>query len=240
MDTATFSEYLEKRYKDQLDYYEKASGRYQKWYKNSQWALIIFSTLTTILAAMPKSDNYDLQYVVVGSAALVTILTSALKTFQYQELWVNYRGTIEQLKPEIFYYQFGAGDYGQQGIDKEILFVTRVEGILNKEHDAWPVYKKMMNTEGKPDKQNDDIQKKLEDLVREKFNTTKTNPVAADPKQATDELAPLVNGDKPAEIETGKDEEAPAAGKASDDHAAETDGDDASDASDTAAENAAK
>ena len=138
MDQAVFTEYLEKRYYDQLDYYEKTAGKNKKKYKNFQWLLIILSTITTILAALPRNDKFDLQYVVVVSAALVTILSSALKTFQYQEIWVSYRATIERLKPEIYYYKFNAGDYGKDGVDKEVLFVTRVESILTKEHDTWP------------------------------------------------------------------------------------------------------
>jgi hypothetical protein len=142
MDTATFNDYLEKRYYDQLKFYESASAKNQKRYKRFQWTLIILSTLTTIMAAIPR-EEFDLHYAVVATAALVTILTSALKTFQYQELWVNYRSTIEQLKPEIYYYNFNAGEYGQAGIDKEVLFITRVEQILNKEHDGWPVTKRV-------------------------------------------------------------------------------------------------
>lgn len=171
MDSATFSTYLEKRYIDQLNYYEDKSGKNQKKYKFFQWALIILSTLTTILAALPKEQQYWIQYVIIFTAALVTIITSALKTFQYQELWVTYRSTIEQLKPEIYYYTFNVGDYGQTGVDKETLFVTRVEGILGKEHDAWPIYKQLMNAAGK--QENEDLQKKLDQLIREKMNTVK-------------------------------------------------------------------
>lgn len=141
MDNATFNEYLVSRYQDQLNYYEKASSANQKKYKNFQWILIIMSTATTILAALPKSESFDAQYIVVACAAIVTILTAALKTFQYQELWVNYRSTAEQLKPEIFYYKFGVGDYGRPDVDKDVTFVSRIETILGKEHDAWPVIK---------------------------------------------------------------------------------------------------
>jgi hypothetical protein len=143
MDTTAFNEYLEKRYFDQLSYYEKASGKNKKKYKNFQWILIIFSTLTTILAAIPTIGNFEMKYIVVATAAIVTILTAGLKTFQYQELWVNYRSTIEQLKPEIYYYKFNVGEYGREGVDKESTFVSRVEQILNKEHDVWPVSKKL-------------------------------------------------------------------------------------------------
>ena len=143
MDKATFNEYLEKRYYEQLSYYDFSSKKNQKRYKNIQWILIILSTLTTILAALPKTDIFDFKYLIVISAALVTILTSGLKTFQYQELWVNYRSTMEQLKPEIYYYNFAVGDYGKPGADKECIFVSRVEQILSKEHTEWPAIKKL-------------------------------------------------------------------------------------------------
>ena len=176
MDTSAFSEYLEKRYHDQLNYYEKASGKNQSKYKNYQWLLIILSTLTTILAALP-SDKFDLKYFIVVAAGLVTILSSAIKTFQYQELWVSYRSTIEQLRPELFYYNFNVGDYGQAGVDKETLFVTRVEGILSKEHESWPIYKQLMKAAGNQGQANDELQKKLDELAREKFKTQKNGPV---------------------------------------------------------------
>lgn len=143
MDKATFNEYLEKRYYEQLSYYDSSSKKNQRRYKNIQWVLIILSTLTTILAALPKTEGFDFKYLIVISAALVTILTSGLKTFQYQELWITYRSTMEQLKPEIYYYNFGVGDYGKPAADKECLFVTRIEQILSKEHTEWPAVKNL-------------------------------------------------------------------------------------------------
>lgn len=206
MDAATFATYLEKRYQDQLDYYEKASGKNQKKYKFFQWSLIILSTLTTILAALPKMEGFKLEYVIVFTSAVVTILTSALKTFQYQELWVTYRSTIEQLKPEIYYYTFNVGDYGQSGVDKETLFVTRVEGILGKEHEAWPIYKQLMNAAGK--QENEDLQQKLDQLIREKMNTVKNpgdvQPPANEVDKPKDE--PVVPpADQPTETPTADD-----------------------------------
>lgn len=143
MELSAFNDYLETRYYDQLKYYEKASGKNQRRYKNFQWILIVVSTLTTIFAATNEFAGFDLHYLIVVSSAVVTVLTAALKTFQYQELWVNYRNTIEQLKPEIFYYRYNVGDYGNPEVDKEILFISRIESILSKEHDSWPVKSKI-------------------------------------------------------------------------------------------------
>jgi hypothetical protein len=142
MDKEIFKDYVENRYKDQMSYYSKAAGKNQKKYKQFQWVLIIFSALTPILAAF-DGKWVSLQIPVVLISAIVAILTAGLKTFQYQEMWVNYRATNELLKPEIYYYNFSVGPYAEEGIDKETLFVSRVETILDKEHINWPVVKKL-------------------------------------------------------------------------------------------------
>ncbi|HZK95950.1 MAG TPA: DUF4231 domain-containing protein [Prolixibacteraceae bacterium] len=97
MDSETFKEYLEKRYYDQLNFYDKSSGRNQKKYRYFQWILIILSAITPVLAALDR-ETFKLLFVVVVISADVAILTTGLKTFQYQELWANYRATCEQLK----------------------------------------------------------------------------------------------------------------------------------------------
>ena len=180
MDKATFNEYLEKRYYEQLKYYDSSSKKNQKRYKNIQWILIILSTVTTILAALPKTEHFDFKYLIVISAALVTILTSGLKTFQYQELWVNYRSTMEQLKPEIYYYNFGVGDYGKPDADKECIFVSRVEQILSKEHTEWPAVKK---------------QKEQDSQQQQQSQVTANNDIA-------EEFIPAAEEDSPKSIAT--------------------------------------
>jgi len=142
MDKEIFKDYVETRYKNQMSYYSKAAGKNQKRYKQFQWVLIIFSAITPILAAF-DGKWVSLQVPVVLISAIVAILTAGLKTFQYQEMWVNYRATNELLKPEIYYYNFGVGPYAEDGIDRESLFVSRVETILDKEHINWPVLKKL-------------------------------------------------------------------------------------------------
>lgn len=152
MDSETFKAYLEKRYYDQLSYYEKSSGRNQKKYKNFQWVLIILSALTPVLAAL--NEDFKLQFLVVIVSAIVAILTTGLKTFQYQELWANYRATCEQLKPEIHYYNFNVGPYGVAGVDKEAIFISRVETILDKERQGWPPAKKIRDDRSLGEKEN--------------------------------------------------------------------------------------
>ena len=142
MKNEEFAQYVKDRYQGQMNYYKVANRKNQKKYKLFQWILIVLSAITPVLAAL-MSLWPGIQIGVVIISALVAILTTGLKTFQYQELWVTYRATYEQLKPEIHYYNFGVGPYGEEGIDKESLFIARVEIILDKEHQGWPPAKKL-------------------------------------------------------------------------------------------------
>lgn len=137
-----FDQYLEERYFKQMAYYSKASAKNQTRYRWFQWILIVLSALTPVFAAFngikfEKLDFTHLNILVVAVSSIVAILTTGLKTFNYQELWISYRATYEKLKPEIHYYHFGIGPYAG-GVDQEAVFVSRIESILNAEHLQWP------------------------------------------------------------------------------------------------------
>ena len=157
MEKELFDDYVKNRYIKQMDYYSRASSKNQKRYKLFQWILIILSALTPVLAALNGKEIINkegnsfvfssqfIQTLLVSVSSIVAILTTGLKTFNYQELWVNYRTTYEQLKPEFYYYEFNVGPYGASGVDKESLFVMRIESILNKEHSHWPPAKNLQD-----------------------------------------------------------------------------------------------
>ena len=147
MEKITFNDYVETRYNAQLQFYSNKSALNQKRYKKYQWILIILSASTPVLAALSGPSlgltekiplaGPSLQVLLIVISAVVAILTTGLKTFDYQQLWITYRSTYEKLKPEIHYYHFSVGPYGVKGVDKETLFVTRVEAILGAEHMQW-------------------------------------------------------------------------------------------------------
>lgn len=157
MDKAAFDTYLQERYNNQMTYYSNAAGKNQKKYRRFQWILIVLSALTPVLAALSGrpiniggvAHNWDLQIFVVIISAIVAILTTGLKTFNYQELWITYRTTYEKLKPEIYYYNFSIGPYSGTMVDKESLFVTRIEAMLDAEHNQWPAATRQQNDQGK-------------------------------------------------------------------------------------------
>ena len=138
MDQQNFDDYLKNRYWDQINYYEVKAGHNQRIYRCLQWALIILAALTPALIEFNLNDliGKGFGHIATLTSVIVVILTAALKTFKYQENWINYRTTCEALKKEIYLYDAGLSDY-QQSDDREAQFIDRVEALLARENTIW-------------------------------------------------------------------------------------------------------
>lgn len=135
MDKDQFNSYLESRYRKETDWYDKKAIWHHKIYQIFQWTAIILSVFTPVLILV--GDGL-VRWFAVAIAVLVAISTAALKTFKYQENWINYRTTCETLKKEYYFYE--AGIQGYEGVeDKEALFIQRVESLISRENTLWVV-----------------------------------------------------------------------------------------------------
>lgn len=67
---------------------------------------------------------------------MLAIGTAALKTFKFQENWINYRTVSETLKKEKYFYDAGIGGYDETE-NAEALFVERVESMISRENSLW-------------------------------------------------------------------------------------------------------
>lgn len=134
MNKEDFQKYLKERYEDQINWYDKKSILHQKMYKRFQGAVIVLSAITPVLVAIvPEATRWP----AVIISALVAIGTTSLKTFKYQENWINYRTTCETLRKEIHFYNAGIGNYKDTKGDSEALFVERVEALISRENTMW-------------------------------------------------------------------------------------------------------
>ncbi len=133
MEKEDFQKYLKERYEDQINWYDKKSAWNQKLYRYFQWSVIVLAAITPVLVAIPCDK---IRWLAVIIAALVAIGTTILKTFKYQENWINYRTTCETLRKEIHFYRAGLGDY-RDPEDREALFVERVESLISRENTMW-------------------------------------------------------------------------------------------------------
>ena len=138
MDQQNFDDYLKNRYWDQINYYEVKAGQNQRIYRYLQWMLIILAALTPALIELDLNALFGkgLGHIATLTSVTVAILTAALKTFKYQENWINYRTTCETLKKERYFYEAGLGDY-QNSDDRQAQFIDRVEALISRENTLW-------------------------------------------------------------------------------------------------------
>ena len=137
MDQKSFESYLSDRYEDQIDWYDRKAAWNQTLYRWLQWTIIGLAALSPILIELTRDlQSGPLPYLPTVTTAEVAILTAGLKTFQYQEHWINYRTTCETLRKERYFYEAGLGDY-RDSRDKEALFVERVEALISRENTMW-------------------------------------------------------------------------------------------------------
>ena len=136
MDSQEFERYLKERYFPQIDWYDKKAKQNRRIYIVFQWILIILSAATPIIIALDLAKPIP-----IIISAIVAILTTGIKTFKFQENWINYRTTCETLKKEIHFYKAGVDDYASVN-DKEAKFVERVEFLISRENTLWLIISK--------------------------------------------------------------------------------------------------
>ena len=94
METQIFEEYLKDRYEKQLKWYGNQSFRNQRCYQRLQWLTIVLSVLVPVLVV---GRHYGPEWFTRILAVGLAMAIMALKTFKFQENWVNYRTIVEAL-----------------------------------------------------------------------------------------------------------------------------------------------
>ena len=136
----TIEDYIEKRYKPQLQYYEKHASDNRVRFYISQIVIIVVSALIPIINTIPSNiDNMDAIKMASSIFGFIIIIaTGFLQLTKSQENWISYRSTAELLKSEYHLFKMKSGDYSDEkmGNDKtkrEQLFVNRIETIISEE-----------------------------------------------------------------------------------------------------------
>ena len=133
MDKEKFENYIKERYKDQINWYSNRSSRNKILYNWFQWSAIILSASIPVLVVSIGEIN---KWITAVLSIILAIATAGLKTFKFQEYWINYRTIAETLKKEKYYYCAELSEYATVE-DKEQLFVERVERLISRENTLW-------------------------------------------------------------------------------------------------------
>jgi hypothetical protein len=143
-----FDEYLKTRYQAEMDWYEMRSKRNKMLYLFFQWGIIILSAITPILitigdfrgaptqATGNPQEITGIQIFSISTAFLVAVFAAATKVFHFQENWLDFRATREELKSEIHLYSARLYGYATAR-DTRALFVNRIESIIRREVRVW-------------------------------------------------------------------------------------------------------
>ncbi len=151
MNDEAFNKYLKERHEDQLDWYDSRSARNKRIYYWVQSIVIGLAAITPAFAGTGLAKTGEHVWAIwltMVCSILVAIGTTLLKTFKYQENWLNYRTTAETLKKEKVLYDTETGDYlGLDVVNRRALFVERVEAVISRENTLW------LTTQRKKDKE---------------------------------------------------------------------------------------
>jgi hypothetical protein len=123
------------RLNDQLEWYDKKSGDNQRRYKQIKVAQLVLAGSIPVFALV--GDVWG-RWVTAILGASVAILEGLQQLGQYNNLWVSYRATAEQLKHEKFLFLAHSGPYRKLGQDDALrLLAERVEEQVSTEHAKW-------------------------------------------------------------------------------------------------------
>jgi|SRR5215216_5710768 len=130
-------DYIEKRFKEQLKWYEKhAKSSMYKFYL-CQVIIVFFGTIIPIINVLPTSDPNMIKVSSAIFGGTIIVATGLLQLTKAYENWINYRSTAEQLKQEYQLFALKAEDYSDEKTPdkdlKERLFVERVESVIRSE-----------------------------------------------------------------------------------------------------------
>ena len=120
------------RLEDQIAWYDGKSQAAQAWYK---WARVVE---LVVAAAVPPLAALRAPAVLVSVvASVVVVLVGLQHVFQWNENWIAYRSTCEDLRHERYLFLAGAGPYTGADDDRRVLLAERVEGLVSQEHAKW-------------------------------------------------------------------------------------------------------
>ena len=127
-------DYFKERLDDQIAWYSKKSQHNQHWFKYLRLVEIFSAALIPYLSGMGDKIAYS-QWLIGGLGVFIAVAAAITALFKYQENWIEYRTTAEQLKHEKYMYLTNAKPYHTE--DKFQFLVERVESLISKKNSSW-------------------------------------------------------------------------------------------------------
>jgi hypothetical protein len=119
------------RLDNQIAWYDQKSLVNQRWYKWLKMVVVFAAAVIPFAAAMGSSA-----WLTGGLGVLIAVLEGLQSHNQFQQNWITYRSTCEELKHEKFLWLAKAGPYATAE-RPDVLLAERVEALISREHAKW-------------------------------------------------------------------------------------------------------
>src|SRR5215217_7205999 len=123
------------RLNDQIEWYDRKSGTNQFWYKWIKLAQLVLAALIPVLSLV---EVPWWRWITAALGGLIVVLEGVQQLWQFNNLWITYRSTAEQLKHEKYLFLAFSGHYSGLNTDEALkLLSERVEEQVSTEHAKW-------------------------------------------------------------------------------------------------------
>jgi len=120
-----------KRLEDQATWFDEKSSFSRKRFQILKISQIVAGALIPFTASISAPA-----YIASALGVLIVVIEGLQSLNQYQQTWISYRSTCEQLKHEKYLWLAKAGPYASAA-NADALLTERVENILSSENAGW-------------------------------------------------------------------------------------------------------
>src|SRR5215204_5290291 len=127
------SNYVEDRLTGQMKWYESKANENKSRFQIFQTIIIIASVIIPLINLI-ESAPFEIRVISSILGGTVTGVTAFIQLKKYQENWLLYRATEENLKKEKYLFLYDAGPYSDAKDDnRKKILVERVESMISSE-----------------------------------------------------------------------------------------------------------
>lgn len=127
-------DYIKDRLLGQQKYHSKKATKYKKLYYFFTVIGLIMSLSIPIVSTLTVSGN-AMKIITAILGALVSLCSTLLTVFKFQELWLSYRNTSESLKQIGYLYKTKTSPYNKDDAFERL--VLDCESLLNDNRNLW-------------------------------------------------------------------------------------------------------
>lgn len=131
--------YVQNRLNDQIKWYSNKSKKAQSCYKKIMISTFILNAAIPTILLFSDFISLVVKVFVTLITAIITILNGIIQLNNYQDIWLNYRTTCENLLREKILYETMSGKYKNVEDPLELLILT-CEKIMDSETKEWVNY----------------------------------------------------------------------------------------------------